>query len=610
MVASTSTSLRSTLRGLLIVLLAVASASGSSECAGLDDPKNAPCRKAVAWAAVGGKKDAKAQEYFGEMKSVTGVDWADGTEADFQRLYFCGPPGGKAQCGLPPCTCSKPPCGTCYADGFAPPPPLPPRPGCTNGKGGIQCEPPSTAMGYKGLAWPSMSFSGKQEMHIFAIGDWGGLDGSHQPTEGRTSLSIYNGGKKKGPSVFPRDRKNKDTTVLLCHHFTFLQCYCDPPCPTAINHECKPGCGFVKGVDDRAQILVAKSMDARAAKVDPQYILNVGDNFYWGGIEKNCGTPMNKLSFQAHHQFTQIFEGVYNGPSLSGKPWPSVLGNHDWGGRVFNNGWDQQISYTWYSDRWILPAPYWSQHVEYPDLGFSVDIYMIDSNAMDALDPAENPSHNLCGQINPAGADCSATGGPSSVGTCKSWFRSFWAENQAWLEAQLPKSKADWQIVVTHFNCGHEQAWYKKLHQNFGLDLLVTGHRHDQELWDPKDLRAGDTDRDLGGLMCFVTGGGGGISSEATPNPADKHDWFGEGQYGFFDLTISKSTIFLQSINYDGTVLKEATLEQPVTATAAKNNTNNNSIINNKYNSSSSNDNTNNNSSNNTSNNNSDIGRV
>lgn len=98
-----------------------------------------------------------------------------------------------------------------------------------------------------------------------------------------------------------------------------------------------------------------------------RYILNVGDNFYWGGIEKTCGFPMtlwlwsagaftvfflavesckdhvcltktlsitfltwpvsgsntclkqlrNMLSYPAKHQFDQIFEGIYQGPGLS-----------------------------------------------------------------------------------------------------------------------------------------------------------------------------------------------------------------------------------------------------------------------------------------------------
>ena len=47
-------------------------------------------------------------------------------------------------------------------------------------------------------------------------------------------------------------------------------------------------------MDDNPQILVANAFKARAALKDPQYILNVGDNFYWGGIEKTCGEPMNK----------------------------------------------------------------------------------------------------------------------------------------------------------------------------------------------------------------------------------------------------------------------------------------------------------------------------
>ena len=56
---------------------------------------------------------------------------------------------------------------------------------------------------------------------------------------------------------------------------------------------------------------------------------------------------MVRISYPTKHQFDQIFEGVYQGAGLSGKPWFSVLGNHDWGGsssgekRACRNWWSQ-----------------------------------------------------------------------------------------------------------------------------------------------------------------------------------------------------------------------------------------------------------------------------
>jgi len=422
--------------------------------------------------------------------------------------------------------------------------------------------PPKRALDYSGVDLPAINVAGVGPSHVVAIGDWGGLDGTlwegEETPNGRPRLIVDKWGAVPGPSVFPRSRWNKQHTVELCSHDELVECFENKGQPP-----CAEGCGYDDVADSHAQLLVASALKAHAAKTKPDYILNVGDNFYWGGIERECGTPMGEISPEARHQFDQVFEGVYSGPGLDGVPWLSVLGNHDWGGRQFNAGWDQQIAYTWASKRWVMPAPYFSQRVNYKDQGFSVDYLFLDSNAMDAKEPDEDADTNICSAefnqnqgLDKRDASCAAADGPKDVSSCKKWFWDFWDENKRWAVERLSKSTADWQIAVTHFPCGHEASWYSMLHQTLGLDLLVTGHRHDQELWAPGDPRTGI----LGGMACLVTGGGGGITSESTPL-RDDGTWYGEGQYGFYDMVISKSEVTLTSINYDGKVLREATVK-------------------------------------------------
>jgi len=329
--------------------------------------------------------------------------------------------------------------------------------------------------------------------HVFAVGDWGATLPGH-----------YTAPNKRGPG-----------------------------------QKCPENCGYVQGVDNRAQILVANIMKQRAATSDPQYVLNVGDNLYWSGIPQECTSAQaTSLTSQS---FAEAWQGVYGG--LANKPWISTLGNHDYGGYQFNHGWPQQIGYSFVNSNWVMPGRYYSKKMFHP--GFTVEYFIIDSNAYDAKDPDEDPMHNLCSrEHNPANANCAAGGGPTSVADCKSWFWSTYNQQKGWLQTKLAGSSADWQIVITHFPCGTDAGFYSHLHRKYGLDLLVTGHRHDQELW----LNSGA----LGGLSCFVTGGGGGITSESPPNPA-----MSSTQYGFFDLTMSKTMIKVELLALNGNVIRE-----------------------------------------------------
>lgn len=388
-----------------------------------------------------------------------------------------------------------------------------------NRRGGL--DPPSTATQYNGVAWEDMVIPGTGEMHVFTIGDWGGLLWE-QFSAGGTGLHVY---------PFIR---------AACGILDMKNCFNETG--DSAPDSCKQTCGYVSGVDDHAQVVVAEQMKKRAEKTGVQYILNVGDNFYPQGMNTGCGSPMNQIKEATKVQFEKAFNWVYSG-ALTGKPWLSVLGNHDYGARQFNYAWDQQVAYTWASDRWVMPALYFSQHVKYPDLGFEVDYFMLDSNVEDAHDVNARPGSNLCHRKFNEQASCSATGGPASAEQCQAWFWGLFSRQAKWMEEKLSSSKADWQIAVTHFPCGHQRDWYAKL-RDLGLDLLVTGHIHEQQL---QFLQ--------GQLTCIVTGGGGGITSERSPQGDDSRE------YGFFDLTMSKPNIKVELVNFLGNVVLTQTVQ-------------------------------------------------
>jgi hypothetical protein len=70
------------------------------------------------------------------------------------------------------------------------------------------------------------------------------------------------------------------------------------------------------------QSLVAHQMGVVGEKLDIDFVISVGDNFYDDGLK-----GVNDPSFEAS------FSHIYTHPSLQ-KQWYSVLGNHDYRGNV------------------------------------------------------------------------------------------------------------------------------------------------------------------------------------------------------------------------------------------------------------------------------------
>jgi len=373
-------------------------------------------------------------------------------------------------------------------------------------------QPGAHAMDRNGWRMPTTCYHDRPDHHVFVIGDWGGRQAGY------------------GAAPFPADR-----TVF----------------PSHARH-------FVGGVDNRAQQRVAQAMQTRAIWAHPEYILNVGDNFYWGGVNSRCGSPMDKVDYRADcddvynycaqpgDQWKTIFLDVY-GYLATGLQWLGVLGNHDYGGFMFTKGWDQAIARSYEpsaNGMWVTPAQYWSVTMDYEN--FTVDYYFMDTNHNDAHHPNMDAGHNICSAIhNPPGASCGFSG-PSSVWDCPGWFARLWQNQKDWIEGELQKSSTDWQIIVTHFPPDWETSYWQYLTHKYGIDMMLTGHRHMQE------LHQYEAENALRPTPWIVTGGGGGVTSEHEPTAEGTDD-----QYGFVDLTLWKNEILVQLITHTGRTLKE-----------------------------------------------------
>jgi hypothetical protein len=331
---------------------------------------------------------------------------------------------------------------------------------------------------------------------------------------------------------------------------------------------------------------VAEAMKERQKTAKARYVINVGDSFYWGGLEDtSCGGDpkkvwdLNKPSNQGGgNQIKEVFEEMYDiphplDPSLQ-IPWLGILGNHDYGGMHLDSGWDHMIWYTYKDEgkgRWRMPGQYWRQTVEYRT--FKVDWFFLDGNYIDAVQVGTRRGHNVCyGNANQACYSADAGyeniffethnknkahgNGKLTLHDCPRYFQALWSEQIVWLGEKLKSSTAHWTALVAHYPNNWDEPRITELIDQYHVDMVMAGHTHYQVFTQAHGDENNDAPKIKGCEVqkgcspdkpchcCplrFISGGGGGIASEH--NPTENNN-----AYGFFEVTLTKDEIVSAAI--------------------------------------------------------------
>jgi 3',5'-cyclic AMP phosphodiesterase CpdA len=264
--------------------------------------------------------------------------------------------------------------------------------------------------------------------------------------------------------------------------------------------------------------------------VRPFAVVNAGDNFYWGGIDHK-----NRGGNGVHDELWQKnFEKMYNAPALKA-PWLSIMGNHDYGGNGCWADLQAQFDYTFKdlhgNNRWKMPGPFYNHVAQVDDV--TLEYFMLDTNIEDHM---SGRSGGICQQKLCQGKGAVKT---ISVDDCISFFRKLWRAQLDWFPKALKASTADWKIVVMHHK-PHGDVGYQlmSIAQPNGANFLIASHTHEMSFYESHSP------------PMLVVGAGGG----AQANPGCGGQRHCTAEYGFADVSVSKTELDVKIFNYMGKV--------------------------------------------------------
>ncbi len=247
---------------------------------------------------------------------------------------------------------------------------------------------------------------------------------------------------------------------------------------------------------------VAHQLEIAMYQTDADFIISTGDNFYPNGV-----ASVNDPLWQS------AYEDIYHGPHTF-EDWYVVLGNHDYLGNA-----QAQIDYTKKSQRWQLPARYYSKTFVLEN-NEQVLMVFLDTNPIQPEYKTRDKYRSTQGQG--------------------------YKTQLNWLETQLAGSDEKWKIVVGHhplYSSG------KRFGRNQGLrDILepimerhnvqayIAGHEHDLQYNQPENSN----------IAHFVSGGG----SEARFVKQREFTRYAEATPGFLSVSINGETLKVSAINH------------------------------------------------------------
>ena len=252
---------------------------------------------------------------------------------------------------------------------------------------------------------------------------------------------------------------------------------------------------------------VADQMIVQSKKLNVQFLVAVGDNFYDDGVQSVTDTHWAE-------SYTNVYKEL-----ATNTDWYVALGNHDYRGKP-----EAELAYHTVNPRWNMPSRYYSEVVTTAD-GQKVLLLFIDTNPFVKDYYAKNNMPEIKIQDT--------------------------AAQLVWIEKTLAESKETWKFVIGHHPVFSSSTKHgntvelveilKPLLDKYHVQAYIAGHDHDLQHNQP----------DGSNVDYLVSGAASEIRDAATYETTK----FSASVSGFVDMSIKGDSLLVNFIDKDGRVI-------------------------------------------------------